>query len=72
MSRRANCYDNAYMESFFSSLKRELIYHERFLTREEAKRRTFEYIEIFYNRNRLHSSLGYQTPVDFEQEHNDP
>ncbi len=72
MSRRANCYDNAYMESFFSSLKRELIYHERFLTREEAKRRTFEYIEIFYNRNRLHSSLGYQTPVDFEQEHNNP
>lgn len=72
MSRRGNCYDNAYMESFFSSLKRELIFHERFLTREEAQKKIFEYIEIFYNRNRLHSSLGYQTPVEFEQELYDP
>ena len=66
MSRKGNCYDNACVESFHSLLKKELVYQEKFRTREEAKRRLFEYIEIFYNRQRLHSALGYQTPVEYE------
>jgi putative transposase len=66
MSRSGNCYDNAMMESFWATLKRELVYCRRFATRSEAYRAIFEYIEVFYNRERLHSSLGYQSPVDFE------
>lgn len=66
MSRRANCYDNAYIESFWSSLKYEVVYHRRFGTRTEARAAIFDYIEIFYNRTRLHSSLGYVSPLTFE------
>jgi transposase InsO family protein len=67
MSRKGDCYDNAVMESFFATLKRELITLETFATREEAKQKVFEYIEVFYNRQRRHSTLGYLTPVEFEQ-----
>jgi putative transposase len=66
MSRPGNCYDNATMESFWSSLKRELVHHRRFVTHAEAKAAVFEWIEVFYNRVRLHSALGFQSPVDFE------
>ena len=66
MSSKGNCYDNAPTESFFSTLKRELVYRERFKTREEAKQKLFEYIEVFYNRQRRHSSLGYLSPMQFE------
>ncbi len=66
MSRAGNCYDNALMESFWATLKRELVHRHRFATRADAYRAIFEYIEVFYNRERLHSSLGYQSPVDFE------
>jgi len=66
MSRRGNCWDNAAMESFFGTLKRELIYQEHYLTRSEARRAIFQYIEIFYNRQRRHSALGYKSPVAFE------
>jgi len=64
MSRRGNCLDNAPMESFFASLKKEHVHQARFRTREEAKAAVFEYVEIFYNRQRLHSALGYRTPVE--------
>ena len=67
MSRRGNCWDNAPMESFFASLKKELIHHEDYATREEARASIFEYIEVFYNRIRRHSSLGYQSPSEFER-----
>jgi putative transposase len=67
MSRRANCWDNAPMESFFASLKKELVHHEDYQTREEAKASIFEYIELFYNRQRRHSTLGYQSPAEYEQ-----
>ena len=70
MSRKGNCYDNAAMESFWSSLKRELVHRERFATRAEARAAVFEWIEIFYNRERLHSAFGYQSPVDFETQLN--
>ena len=66
MSRKGNCYDNACMESFFSTLKRELVYDERYETRNQAKSSIFQYIELFYNRRRLHSKLGYKTPYEFE------
>jgi len=66
MSGTGNCYDNAPMESFFASLKTELVHHRRYFSRDEAKTDIFEYIEVFYNRQRLHSSLGYLTPVEFE------
>ena len=66
MSRKGNCWDNAVMESFFATLKTELIYHEKFITRKDAKLKIFEYIELFYNRNRRHSSLGYKSPAQFE------
>ena len=64
MSRRGNCLDNAPMESFFASLKTEHVHQVRFRTREEAKTAVFEYIEIFYNRQRLHSAIGYRTPAE--------
>ena len=70
MSRRGNCYDNAAMESFWSSLKRELVHRRKFATHQEARAAIFEWIEIFYNRERLHSALGYQSPVDFETQLN--
>lgn len=68
MSRKANCYDNAAMESFWSTLKNELVYRCHFRTRAEARQAIFDYIEIFYNRRRLHSALGYKSPVDFENQ----
>ena len=70
MSRKANCYDNATMESFWSTLKQELIYRRDFKTRTEARQAIFDFIEIFYNRQRLHSSLGYRSPIDFENQNN--
>ena len=70
MSRRGNCYDNAVMESFWSSLKRELVHRVRFATRAQARAAVFDWIEIFYNRERLHSALGYKSPVDFETQLN--
>ena len=70
MSRKGNCYDNAAMESFWSTLKHELIYRCDFQTRAEATQAIFEFIEVFYNRQRLHSSLGYHSPIDFENQKN--
>lgn len=70
MSRRACCYDNAAMESFWSTLKRELVYRRHFFSHEAARREIFAYIETRYNRKRLHSSLGYLSPVDFENQLN--
>lgn len=66
MSGRGDCWDNACAESFWGTLKTELVHHERFATREAARRAIFEYIEVFYNRKRLHSSLGYLSPEAFE------
>jgi len=66
MSRKGNCYDNAAMESFFATLKRERVYHEHYYTHAQARASVFEYIEVFYNRKRRHSSLGYTSPVEFE------
>ena len=68
MSRKGNCYDNAVAESFFHTLKTEVIYHEKYLTRDQARQSIFEYIEMFYNRKRKHSTLGYRSPWEFEQE----
>lgn len=70
MSRKGNCWDNAVAESFFKTLKTELIYHEKYESILQAKTSIFEYIEVWYNRKRLHSSLGYKTPVEVEQEFN--
>ena len=66
MSRRGNCYDNAPVESFFSSLKRERVRRQTYKTRDEAKADVFDYIECFYNRKRRHTYLGYISPVEFE------
>lgn len=66
MSRKGNCWDNACVESFFGTLKRELVYHRRYATREEARQDIFEYIEVFYNRQRRHSTLGYHSPAEYE------
>jgi putative transposase len=68
MSRRGNCWDNAPMESFFATLKKELVHHEKYATRAEAKSSLFEYIEVFYNRERRHSALGYVAPAQFEDD----
>ncbi len=68
MSRRGNCYDNAVAESFFHSLKTEFIHHVKFETRSQANQAIFQYIEIFYNRQRLHSSNDYLSPVDYENQ----
>ena len=67
MSRKGNCWDNAVMESFFATLKKELIHHERYETRFQARVSIFEYLEVFYNRQRRHSALGYLSPDQFEQ-----
>ena len=66
MSRKGNCYDNACVESFFSTLKNELVEGRLYDTREQARTEIFEYIEVFYNRQRLHQSLGYVSPAQFE------
>jgi putative transposase len=66
MSRKGNCWDNAVAESFFATLKSELIYLRRFATRAEAREAIFEFIESFYNRQRRHSTIGYATPVEYE------
>ena len=67
MSRRGDCWDNAPMESFFASLKKELVHHENYRTRAQARASVFEYIETFYNRVRRHSTLGYKSPAEYEQ-----
>jgi len=67
MSRKGNCYDNACVESFFGSLKNEYVAFERFRSRDEAQLKIFAWIEVFYNRIRRHSTLGYLSPVDFEK-----
>jgi putative transposase len=72
MSRKGNCWEslppgyNAVSESFFHTLKTELVHQQRFLSRDEARQAVFEYIEVFYNRERLHSANGYLSPVDYE------
>ena len=68
MSRRGNCWDNAPMESFFATLKKELVHHETYATREAARASLFDDIEVFYNRERRHSALGYVSPLTFEKE----
>src|SRR5829696_4958121 len=68
MSRRADCYDNAPMESFFHTLKTELVHHQHYATREQAKRDIFAYIEGFYNRTRRHSAIGFLSPIEMELE----
>jgi putative transposase len=70
MSRKGNCYDNAFIESFWSTLKYELVYHQRFATYAAARTAIFDYIETFYNPKRLHSSIAYQSPTDFESQLN--
>lgn len=70
MSRQGNCYDNATMESFWATLKLELVYRRSFQTRAQARTQIFDYIETFYNRQRAHSALNYQSPVDFETNNN--
>ena len=67
MSRVGNCWDNAVAESFFATLKTELVHGRNYATRQEAQSEVFEYIEVFYNRQRLHSSLGYESPAGFEE-----
>ena len=66
MSGRGDCWDNAMMESFWATLKTELVHQQRYVTREQARASIFEYVEVFYNRQRLHSSLGYVSPETFE------
>jgi transposase InsO family protein len=67
MSHRGNCYDNAVVESFFGTLKQELVHDARWTTIEEARAALHEYIEVFYNRQRLHSALGYRTPAEVDR-----
>jgi transposase InsO family protein len=67
MSRRGNCWDNAPVESFFATLKKELVHRNSYRTREEAMTSIFRYIEVFYNRQRRHSSLGYISPDEYER-----
>jgi len=69
MSRKGNCWDNAVSESFFHTLKTEQVHHQTYQTRAEARQAIFEYIEVFYNRERLHSANGYMSPVDYELQH---
>lgn len=70
MSRKGNCWDNACAESFFATLKTEEVFHKRYTTREEARKRIFEYIAVFYNRKRRHSFLDYQSPENYESKRN--
>ncbi len=69
MSRRGDCFDNAPVERFFGTLKTEVVYQQRFATRRDARQAIFEYIEVFYNRQRRHSALGYLSPITFEAQH---
>lgn len=69
MSRKGDCYDNAVAESFFANLKNELTWHRTFQTRDQARSAIFDYIEVFYNRQRLHQTLGYISPARYEQQH---
>ena len=69
MARKGECLDNAVAESFFGSLKNELVHHEDYSTRQQARQSIFEYIEAFYNRQRRHATLNYMTPVEFEAAH---
>jgi putative transposase len=69
MSRKANCWDKAPAESFFHTLKTELIHQRQFATREQAQQEIFEYLEVFYNRQRRPLTLGYRTPIEFEQQY---
>jgi transposase InsO family protein len=66
MSRKGNCYDNAVMESFFATLKQELIYRQPYQSHQQTKQDIFEYIHVWYNRRRTHSSLDYLSPLEFE------
>lgn len=68
MSRKGNCWDNAPTESFFAGLKKELVYRTRFTTREQARSALFAWIEVWYNRKRRHSTLGYLSPEAFERQ----
>ena len=68
-SRKGNCWDNAVAESFFATLKKDLVYKRRWATRNEVRREVFSYIEIFYNRRRLHSTLKYRTPIEIEADY---
>ena len=70
MSRKGDCWDNAVAESFFHTLKVELVHRNKFKTRDEAKRRIFEYVEMYYNRRRAHSTLGYLSPFEYERQAN--
>ena len=70
MSGVGQCWDNAVIESTFGRMKVELVHHESYATRDEAKASIFEYVEVFYNRGRRHSTLGYLTPDEFERTHN--
>jgi putative transposase len=67
MSKKGDCWDNAVAESFFGTLKTELVHHEKYKTREQARLNIFDYIEVFYNKRRLHSYLNYVSPEDFEK-----
>lgn len=67
MSRKGDCWDNAPVESFFGTLKQELVFHQRYRARQQARQSLFDYIERFYNRRRLHSKLGYLSPAQFEE-----
>jgi putative transposase len=67
MSRKGDCWDNAPAESFFKTLKTEMVYHQEFKSKQEAKLAIFEFIEVWYNRKRRHSSLGYLSPQAFEE-----
>ena len=67
MSRKGECHDNAVAESFFHTLKEELVHNESYATRQEAKQSIFKYIELYYNRQRLHSFLGYKAPLNYER-----
>ena len=69
MSGKGNCYDNAVMESFFGTLKNEWVHHQKYKTRSQARTDIFSYIEGFYNTVRLHSTLGYLSPVEFEAQY---
>jgi len=68
MSRKGNCWDNAVSESFFHTLKTEMVHHTLFKTRNEATQAIFEYIEVFYNRERIHSANDYLSPVEYESQ----
>jgi putative transposase len=68
MSRKGDCYDNAAVESFFSTLKNEWVFHQTFLDRDQARSSLFDYIELFYNRQRLHASLNYMSPLMYEEQ----